>query len=265
MEIFTCFSVSIEDAIASIHFSRPELHNRFDEPLHREFPRVLADLASLKEDIAALVISADGRSFSAGGDMEMMLRANRSLPMRERLAYEGAAIIENLLALPFPVIAALQGPAVGLGASIVGCCDIVVACRSARIADPHVALGLVAGDGGIIAWSQSVGIMRAKRYLLTGDFVDAETAFKMGLVTDLVETPEDVVPAARTIAARVAALPRRGVRGTKRAFSRLTRDLYGSAFELSFAYEMQTLAGAELRETVEAMIAARQVRSGEKK
>lgn len=253
-EHFSSLTVTVENAVAHIRFTRPDLLNRFDESLHAEFPRALAWVAERHLELAALVISAEGRAFSAGGDMEMTLRANRSRPMREHLMAGGLAIIENLLAMPLPVIAALNGAAMGIGASVLGCCDIIVGWRGAKIADPHVVLGLVAGDGGLIAWSQAMGITRAKRYLLTGDAITAEQAYAMGLVSDLVDTPEEALPAALAIATRIAALPRAGVRGTKRAFSRLTRDLYGSAFELSFAYEMDTLAGDELREAIEAML-----------
>lgn len=246
---FTTLSFSAEAGIGHIRFTRPEIHNRFDEALHAEFPKVIAPLAA-RADLAALIISAEGRSFSAGGDMDMMLRANGSEALRLRLTAEGIAIIEGLLAIPYPVIAAVHGAAVGLGASIIGCCDIVVAARKAKIADPHVLLGLVAGDGGLMAWSQSVGIMRAKRYLLTGDPITGEEAHAMGMVSDLVETAEEALPAAEAIAQRIAALPRSGVRGTKRAFSRLSRDLYGAAFELSFAYEMDALGGEEVRNAV---------------
>jgi enoyl-CoA hydratase len=250
---FACLSLDMDGPVAQLRLTRPELNNRFDEPLHAEFPEALARLARV-EDIAVLVISAEGRHFSAGGDMAMMLRANADPAMRERLVREGIGIVEGLLGLPFPVIAAVQGGAIGLGATVVGCCDIAVAARDARIADPHVVLGLVAGDGGLLAWSQSVGIARAKRYLLTGDRLTGEEAHRVGLVSDLVDTADEVLPAALALAERIAALPRGGVRGTKRAFARLSRDLYAGAFELSFAYEMQTLAGDEVRDAVNAAL-----------
>ncbi len=246
---YRCLSLSQEGAVVQLRLTRPDLNNRFDEPLHTELPDALARLAGA-DGVAALVLSAEGRHFSAGGDMAMMLRANDDAALRERLVREGLGIVEGLLGLPFPVIAAVQGGAIGLGATVIGCCDIVVAARDARIADPHVALGLVAGDGGLLAWSQSVGIARAKRYLLTGDRLTGEEAHRIGMVSDLVDTADEVLPAANALAARIAALPRGGVRGTKRAFSRLSRDLYAGAFELSFAYEMQTLAGEEVRAAV---------------
>lgn len=253
MNHYSALSVGVSEAIAHIRFTRPDLHNRFDELAHTEFPKALAELATREDDIAALVISAEGKSFSAGGDLEMMLRANRSEELLERIFREGEAIIDSLVGAPYPIIAAVQGAAIGLGASVIGCCDIVVAARGAKIADPHVVLGLVAGDGGVLGWSQSVGIMRAKRYLLTGDAISAEDACAMGLVSDLVNHPDEVLPAAMALATRIAKLPRGGVRGTKKAFAKLSHDLYGAACALSTAYEMHALRGEEVRRTVEAL------------
>lgn len=248
---WTCLTVDREADIAHLRFVRPALHNRFDEEQHREFPEALRHITALP-DLAAVLISAEGASFSAGGDTAMMLRANGSAALRERLHEEALAIVHGLLDLPCPVIAAVQGAAIGLGATLLGCCDMVVAARAARIADPHVQLGLVAGDGGVLAWTQSLGFMRARRYLLTGDALSAEEAFGMGLVSDLVDTPEQALPAAMLLAQRFTKLPRGGVQGTKQAFSQLSRDLYGAAFRQSLDAEMQTLAGTEVRQRLEA-------------
>jgi enoyl-CoA hydratase len=257
MDHFSSLSVEVSEAIAHIRFTRPELHNRFDELAHSELPKALAGLAARADDIAALVISAEGKSFSAGGDLDMMLRANASDELTERIFREGDAIIESLVGAPYPIIAAVQGAAVGLGASVIGCCDIVIAARGAKIADPHVVLGLVAGDGGLLGWSQSIGVMRAKRYLLTGDAISAEDAHAMGLVSDLTDHPDEVLPAALALATRIARLPRGGVRGTKKAFAQLSRDLYGAAYALSSAFEKHSLRSDEVRRTVEALRARR--------
>ena len=246
---YECLEKTRDGNIVHIRLNRPALRNRFDETLHTEFVDALADLPE-DANVAALVLSAEGDAFSAGGDLDMMLRANESKEMRLRLEVEGLAIVRRMLAVPYPVIAALQGHAIGLGATIVSLCDMVVAAKTVRIGDPHVAVGLVAGDGGIIGWSQAVGIMRAKRYLLTGDAIDAQTAWQIGLVTDLVETPDEALPAAMALAERICELPRGGVRGTKRAFNSMTSDLYMSAFELAFAIEMETLGGEELASAV---------------
>lgn len=254
MSEYQCLSLIFEDEIATLRLTRPELHNRFDEQLHREFPAALAEIRR-KPDLAAVIIAAEGRSFSAGGDLQMMLRANSSAELRDILANEARAIIDGLLDVPVPIIAALQGSAIGLGATVIACCDIVVAWSGAKISDPHVVLGLAAGDGGVLGWTQSVGVMRAKRFLLTGESISAQHAYEFGLITDIVASPADVGPTAVTLARKIAQLPRGGVRGTKRAFSSLTRKLYMSAFEESLSLEMETLASEEVRQVVEAQLA----------
>jgi enoyl-CoA hydratase len=246
---YKTFTLSVVDGVARLQFNRPELHNRFDEPQHTEFASALREMYG-RQDIRLLILSATGKSFSAGGDMEMILRANQSKELRDRLRQEAVIIFDTLAAAPFIVIAAVQGAAIGLGATIVTLSDIVVAWRDAKIADPHVQLGLVAGDGGVVGWSQSVGVMRAKRYLLTGERVSAAKAYEMGMVTDLVDNPDEVIFVAEKIASSILALPRGGVEGTKRAFARLTYELAGPVFELSLAYEMDTFGGKEVRDAV---------------
>jgi enoyl-CoA hydratase len=246
MASYSCLDLDVTGALGVISLTRPDLHNRFDAALHTEFPAALAEAAASSE-LAALLITAQGKSFSAGGDLLMMQEASSSPELRARLKSEAIAIIDGLIDLPVPVIAAVQGNAIGLGATILACCDMVVASRTARIADPHVLLGLAAGDGGVLGWSQSVGVLRAKRYLLTGDPLTAEQAYAIGLVSDLVETSSDCEPAARALADRVTALPRSGVKATKRAFSQLVKDQYRAAFLLSLDLEMETLASEEVR------------------
>src|SRR5262249_2748227 len=134
----------------------------------------------------------------------------------------GKRLLRSLLGLPQPIIAALQGPAIGLGATVALMCDIVVAARRTKLADTHVHLGLVAGDGGCRVWPQTAGMLRARRHLLPGDPLDAATAYDFGLVTDLVSEPDDVLPCAREIASRIAALPPMAVQGTKRALNHVS-------------------------------------------
>lgn len=246
---YETFTLSIEGGVARLQFTRAELHNRFDERQHAEFAGALIALHR-RRDVRLLLLSAVGESFSAGGDMEMMLRANRSKELRDRLRDEAAVIFNTLTAAPFVIITALHGAAIGLGATIVALSDIVVAWRDAKLADPHVQLGLVAGDGGVVGWSQSIGAMRAKRYLLTGERLTAGKAYELGMVTDLVDDPQEVIPAAEKIAATILALPRGGVEGTKRSFARLAQQLAGPVFELSLGYEMETFSGEELRDAV---------------
>jgi enoyl-CoA hydratase len=249
MPSFKTLEITRSGDVATVRLIRPDVHNRFDAILHTEFPAALTAVAEI-DGLGAVILSADGRSFSAGGDLAMMVEANTSPALRDRLQTEALAIVDGLLSMPVPIIAAVQGAAIGLGATVITCCDMIVCRRDTLIADPHVLLGLVAGDGGILGWSQSVGILRARRYLLTGDAITGEQAWAMGLVTDLADTAADVEPMAEALAAKIAALPRGGVRGTKTALSALTRRLYWPTFAESLSAEMDTLAGEEVRAAV---------------
>lgn len=256
MSAYTCFTFEVDEKnIARVNFTRPELHNRFDEPMHSEFAKLMMEIWG-REDIRALIISGEGRSWSAGGDLDMIIRQGDDKALRDRITWEAKVIFEIFVALPFPVIAAVHGNAIGLGATIATLSDILVTSADAKFADPHVDLGLVAGDGGIISWAQAIGVARAKRYLLTGERISGKQAYEMGLAGELVATPEEVYPAARALAEKIAAKPKAGVIGTKRAFSRLTKVISDPVFELGLAYEMETMTDPEVQATVKAMKAA---------
>jgi enoyl-CoA hydratase len=169
-----------------------------------------------------------------------------------RLVDDARRLLDALISLPQPLVVALHGAAIGLGATVVLTADAVVAARTASLSDPHVHMGLVAGDGGCLVWPQAVGMLRARRHLLTGDPVDASTALAMGLVTDLVDTAEDVLPAARALATRIAALPPLAVQGTKRALNRVTQQRAGEVVDLALAHEETTLASQDLIEAIDA-------------
>src|SRR5207244_11976024 len=128
---------------------------------------------------------------------------------------------------PAPVPSGLKGSAPALGATVAPACDAVVASRTAVISDPHALVGLVAGDGGCLMFPLTMGMLRAKPYLLTGDRLGAEQAWSLGLVTDLVDAPADVHPAATELAHRIAALPPLAVQGTKRVLNRIVQQRYG--------------------------------------
>ena len=250
VESTDCLEISVDGAVAHLRFTRPEKLNCFDEELHTRFPQALAELSD-ESAIEVLVISGQGKAFSAGGDFQMMREAYHSRELRNRLRQEATDIYELMTRSPFPILVAVAGAAVGLGATIVALADIVVASKNATFADPHVAVGLAAGDGGILGWSHAIGVNRAKRYLLTGDFVSAEQAFAMGLVSDLVDNPEDVLQETERLAAKIAGLPGEGVRYTKKAFNRLQQQYNGAVFDMGIALEMQSMTHPEHLEVVD--------------
>ena len=246
---FATLTLTSSAGVAQIRFNRPELLNRFDEPAHEEFATALENVAN-DDGARVLVISAAGKVFSAGGDFDEIIEAGRSADVRQQMTRNAKRVFTSMVDLRVPVIAAVQGAAAGMGATIVTLSDMVVAARRAKITDPHVAVGIVAGDGGIIGWSQAIGVSRAKRFLLTGDAVTAEQGYTMGLVSDLVDTPEEVLDTALELARRIAALPPAGVQGTKRAFSRLTHQSAQVTFDLGLAYEMESMGRPEVAEAI---------------
>ena len=225
--------------------------NRFDSILHVELTRALEYLRAAP-DVRAVVLASTGRYFSAGGDFELMMECHASMRNRLRIVDDGRKLFGTLTDLPQPIVVALQGDAIGLGASVALACDAIVAVKSANICDPHVRLGLVAGDGGCVVWPATAGMLIAKRYLLTGDALSAEDAYRLGMVTDVVDTLEEVLPAATQLAERIAALPPLAVQGTKRALNRVLQHRSSEVLDLSFAHEVLTLGSDDLLEAISA-------------
>lgn len=251
MQTFSTLEVDLEDGIATVTLNRPELLNRFDALLHVELADCFSALRG-DPDVRTVILASTGKVFSAGGDIELMLEAHASMQNRLRIVDDARRLLGVLVDLPQPLVVALHGDAIGLAATVALTGDAIVAARTAHIADPHVQFALVAGDGGCVLWPAAMGIPMAKRYLLTGDRVPALLAHQMGLVSDLVDEPGDVLPAARTLATRMAALPPLAVQGTKRALNRVLQARMGEVFDLSAAHEVWTLGSEDLLEAIAA-------------
>lgn len=241
----------VSDGVCEISLIRPKLLNRFDNQAQLELAAALEGLAK-DADVRAIVLGSTGKAFSAGGDFELMRAAHDDADARRETVEAGLRIVRSFHDLPQPIVAAVQGPAIGLGATVALMCDVVVAARTAKLADTHVQVGLVAGDGGCLVWPQAVGMLRARRYLLTGDALDAATAYQIGLVTDIVDEPEDVLPCAREIAKRIAALAPLAVQGTKRALNEVTSRRADEVVDLAFELEERTLVSDDLLEGIAA-------------
>jgi enoyl-CoA hydratase len=248
---YQALELTIADQVAHIRLTRPEVLNRFDPTLHQEFAAVLNRLNG-DPAVRAVLLTSTGKVFSAGGDFELMRAAHDSPAERRATVEQARAVLSALTGLIQPIVVAVQGPVVGLGATVVLACDAVVAVKTASIADAHVAMALVAGDGGALVWPQAAGMLRARRYLLTGDAIDAERAYQFGLVTDLVDTVAEVESVATELARRLAALPPLAVQGTKRALNQVTQIRAAEVVETALLQEMDTLASDDLLEAVAA-------------
>jgi enoyl-CoA hydratase len=224
--------------------------NAVDALLHEELTRVFRELK--REDRArAIVFTGRGRVFSAGGDFAWFPSLD-DLAKLEHLRRDAKQMIWDLLDVQLPIVAAINGPAVGLGASLALLCDVIFMADTASIADPHVRVGIVAGDGGTAIWPLAVGPARAKQYLLTGDPVPAVEAERIGLVNRVVPAA-DLDAEAMAFAQRLADGAPLAVQYTKQAVNKLLKDALNVAFDTSTALEIVTFQSEDHREALSAL------------
>ncbi|MGW1739325.1 enoyl-CoA hydratase/isomerase family protein [Nocardia sp. NPDC001965] len=237
--------------VRTVTIDRPAELNAVNADLHRALAQVWRQL-SADTEARVVILTGAGRAFSAGGDLDWITSFLDDPVARDESIREGAEIIEELLRFPLPVIAAVNGPAVGLGASIAVLCDIVLISERAHLADPHIAVGLVAGDGGAAFWPLLTPILRSREYLYTGDRIDAATAVELGLASRTV-APDDLQAAARALADRLAALPAQALSSTKRVVNMYLSQALAGPLQAGFAAEVATMQSAEHRERLRAL------------
>jgi enoyl-CoA hydratase len=231
--------------------------NAVDAALHHELAALFRGLRRERTARAVLLTGA-GRAFCAGGDLAWFpqLRTTEAL---DALRLDARQMIWDLLDVELPVVCGLNGHAMGLGASIALLCDLVVASEDARIGDPHVRVGLVAGDGGTVIWPLVLGPARAKEHLLLGDPLSAVDAERLGLVNRVVPADE-VVPTALALARRLAANAPLAVRYTKLAVNQQLRSALLASFDTATALELATFASEDHAEAVQAAVDRREPR-----
>lgn len=166
-------------------------------------------------------------------------------------------LIWDLVDVEIPIVAAINGAAVGLGATIALLCDVIVMADTATISDPHVRVGIVAGDGGTAIWPLLVGPARAKEYLLTGDSLTASEAERIGLINRVV--PADQLPTqALALAQRLAEGAPLAIQYTKAAVNKLIKEALNVSFEFAAAHELVTLMSEDHQEALAAIKEKRQ-------
>jgi enoyl-CoA hydratase len=237
--------VEADGPVRIVTLNRPDEMNCFDDDLHRSFPEALDRIAG-DRDARAVVLTGAGRAFSAGGNIDDFPTFAADLELRRRSLRQGRKLFDELINFHLPIVAAVNGPAVGLGCTIVTACDVVLMSDKAFLADPHVQVALVAGDGGAVTWPLHVGLLRAKPYLLTGDRVPADVAVQLGLATKVVPHDE-LLTEARAFAHRIAALPPQAVQDTKMVLNQHLRQASVSMLGYGLAAESQSHDTAEYR------------------
>jgi enoyl-CoA hydratase len=210
-------TVEKDGFVRIVTLNKPDSLNAMSDDLHNALASVWQELSG-DWDARAVVLTGAGRAFSAGGDVNGFLETARNPDHRRSGFREAGRMVSEMLRFHLPIVAAVNGPAVGLGASVAVMADIVYMAESAFMSDPHVAMGLVAGDGGAVTWPAMMSILKAKEYLFTGDRILAADALELGLANRVLPD-EELMPAAIAYAQRLAELPPQALQDTKRAIN----------------------------------------------
>lgn len=236
--------------VLEITMNRPDTLNAVDEVMHEELARVFTD-ASNDEGSDIVILTGAGRAFSSGGDVGFFQKMLDEPSSFEKTAREAKQIIFTLLDCEKPIIAKVNGHATGLGATIALFCDVIFASEAAKIGDPHVSVGLVAGDGGAVIWPQLIGYARAKEYLMTGKLMPAAEAARIGLINHAVPATE-LDAQVRDFADHLAAGAIKAIKWTKMSVNIGLKQLASSIMDASLAYEAMSNVTVDHQEAVHA-------------
>jgi enoyl-CoA hydratase len=242
--------VSRAGKVLTITLSEPDKLNAITARGHREMGRIFLDAAE-DEQSEVIVVTGAGRAFSAGGDLDMIQLNHDSPTDLHRGLREAKRFAFTILDCDKPVIAKVNGDAIGLGATLALFCDVVFAADTARFGDPHNRVALIAGDGGQVTWPQLIGFARAKHYLFTGDLIPAPEAQAIGLIHKSV--PADKLDAeVDAYVQRLLAMPIQSVRWTKQTLNIPLKQLAHSMMDAGVAYEGLGAATDDNQEAINA-------------
>lgn len=256
METYRALDVELQDDVLRIAFDRPEAMNASNPQMHTELTRVFKD--AHQTDARVILLTGNGDAFSAGGDIQNMkdrIDDPTSSPFTEVIG-EAEEIIEDLTNIEKPIVAKVNGHATGLGATLALFCDIVIMNDEAKIGDPHVQAGLVAGDGGAVIWPLLTDIHKAKELLMTGALVTAEEAEEIGLVNYAVP-PDELDNKVEEIVNELATGPQLAIRYTKKALDNYVQQGVDDILAESLALEAISQHQPDHEEAVEAFLDGR--------
>jgi enoyl-CoA hydratase/carnithine racemase len=241
--------VRSDGPVRVVTLNRPDQLNATNHALHAGlaslFPQLDAD-----DEARVAVITGAGRAFSAGGDFDYLDQLAGDAALRHVSLTHGRQIVTGMVRCRVPIIAAVNGPAVGLGCSLVALSDIVYMAESAHLADPHVLIGLVAADGGPVVWPLLTSLQLAKEYALTGERIPAQRAAAIGLVNHVCPDGEELNEA-MACAQRIARLPKGAVEDTKRVVNIQLERAVLAALDFALSAEDRSFTTPELRANID--------------
>ena len=239
-------SVEADGPLRIITLNRPDALNAVDDALHSGLAALWQHL-NQDRDARAAVLTGNGRAFSAGGDLAYLDELGRDPDLRAKTILHGREIVLGMVRTRIPVVAAVNGPAVGLGCSLVALSDIVYMAETAYLADPHVQVGLVAADGGPLTWPLQISVLQAKEYALTGARISAARAVEIGLANHVVADP---LSEAIACAKKIMELPRQAVESTKRMLNMHVERAVLNTLDYANAAEDQSFQTEDFRQIV---------------
>jgi enoyl-CoA hydratase len=264
--------VEVADRVATITINRPDSLNAVNNVVHHELEQIWLDVRA-DHDVNAIILTGAGRAFCAGGDVKGMAagsltsstgKAGKGRGRGPIAASNGRRLVDNMLDVEQPIIGAINGDAIGLGATLALLCDITVVSEKARFADTHVKVGIVAGDGGAVIWPLLIGPHRAKEFLMRGTFINGAEAGRIGMVNYAL-APEQVMPKARELAQELADGPTWAIRWSKLAVNKWLKQQSNLIMDASLAYEMMSFNHPHQKEAVKAFIEKRKPNFVDKK
>ncbi|TDC86398.1 enoyl-CoA hydratase/isomerase family protein [Actinomadura sp. 7K507] len=247
--------VTADGPVRIVTLNRPENLNATNHALH-EGLGALFPLLDADDGARAVVLTGAGRAFSAGGDFSYLDMLTRDDGLRRQTLTDARRIVTGMVQCRLPIVAAVNGPAVGLGCSLAALSDIVYMAESAHLADPHVMVGLVAADGGPVTWPLLTSLQLAKEYALTGERIPARRAAEIGLANHVC-ADDEVMPAAMACARKLAALPRRALEDTKRILNLHLERAVLATLDFAIAAEDRSFLSPELRATLDKQLSKR--------
>lgn len=249
--------LSVAGGVATVTLNRPDVLNALSPALVRDLTQALRYVAD-NEDIRAVVLTGAGRSFCAGGDMQEDVSVANEWAAEEYLAVgeEWLEVTTTIVGMEKPVIAAIRGHAVGGGFEISLACDIRIAAETARLGNAFIRMGVVADLGGVYFLPRLVGLGKAKLLALTGDFIGAAEAERMGVV-ELVVPDTELERTARELAEKLAKGPTKAIGMTKKAMHRALGTDLATAARYCCELNVSLLQTADHREAFTAFLEKR--------
>ncbi len=245
--------VTAEGGLRIITLNRPNDLNASTTEMLYTFPKLFRALAEDPEARVAILTGA-GRAFSAGGDMNHFVKTLDDAKFAADVQENSRRTIHGFIDVPIPIIAAVNGPAVGWGATLATLCDIVLMSEKAFIAEPHINIGLVVGDGISVSWPHYMSLLRAKELIFTGDRITPQQAVEFGLANRVV-APEKLMEEARALAEKLMKQPASALRETKKLMNLYLHRTAAEMLDTQLARQLAATVSKEHTDIASAFLA----------